>query len=158
MRLRFTFISLGIGWRRGAILRRTAKRKTRKKRKSTPFFAVGGLASGLSAGRVCPVDHLRLLYVLDKSSMAEGVCGLTAVRHASVPGVFHNLHCAHLGESTPGVRRKSPTLLWRRRYAATASTSLSIRRRRVGRAEAASVRLAAAVLKVDASLYRWRWL
>jgi hypothetical protein len=32
------------------------KRKREKRRKRTPFFAVGGLASGLSAGRACPVD------------------------------------------------------------------------------------------------------
>jgi hypothetical protein len=50
LKLRFTFISFGVGWKRDAVLRRLAKRKTRKKRERTPFFAVGGLASGLSTG------------------------------------------------------------------------------------------------------------
>ncbi len=40
LKLRFTFISFGVGWKRGAILRRTAKTKERKKRKRAPFFAV----------------------------------------------------------------------------------------------------------------------
>ncbi len=72
----------------------------------------------------------------------RGVCGLTAARHVSVPGVFHNLHCAYFGESTPGVRRKSPTSLWRHRYSAAASTSLSMK----------------GVRPAVAGLYRWRWL
>jgi len=63
------------------------KEKREKRRKSTPFFAVGGLASGLSAGWVCPVDHLRLLYVLDKSSLAEGLYCLSDGGYGSPPGV-----------------------------------------------------------------------
>ena len=47
MKLRFTFISFGVGWKRDAILRRPAKAKTRKKRKRTSFFAV--LTPGLGA-------------------------------------------------------------------------------------------------------------
>jgi hypothetical protein len=31
LKLRFTFISLGVGWKRNAVLRRAAKAKTRKK-------------------------------------------------------------------------------------------------------------------------------
>jgi hypothetical protein len=64
--------------------------------------------------------------------LAEGVCGLTAARHASVPGVSHDLHCAYLGEPRrirSRVRRRSPTLLCLHRYAATVSASLSIKRR-----------------------------
>ncbi len=72
---------------------------------------------------------------------------IPSLRRVSVPGAFVHLHCAYLGEPTPGVRRKSPTLLCLHRYAATVSTSLSIKRRCVGRAEAAGVRLAVAVLK-----------
>jgi len=36
----FTFISHGVGWKRGAILQRFVKAKTRKRREDAPFFAV----------------------------------------------------------------------------------------------------------------------
>ncbi len=54
MEPRFTFISRGVGWKRDAILRRPAKAKTRKKRKSTPFFAVRD--AGFEVGEGARVD------------------------------------------------------------------------------------------------------
>ena len=103
---------------------------------------------GLSTGWASP-DHLGLAYDW-AAPLWRRACAasLTAARHTSVPGVSHNLHCASLGEPTPGVRRRSPTLLWRHRYSATASTSLSIKKRRVGWVEAAGALPAVAVLKM----------
>jgi hypothetical protein len=62
----------------------------------------------LSAGWVCPVDHLSLLYVLDKSSLAEDVYCLSDGGYGSPPrfcawrrrcdSAFYVLHGAYLGE------------------------------------------------------------
>ncbi len=145
MRLRFTFISHDIGWKRRAILRRSAKTKTRKKRKRAPFFAVPSAGLGGVCGvyqQACPVDGLRLAWASPLPCNAYTASLTAARRHVSVPGVSHDLHCAHLGEPTPGVRRRSPTLLWRHRYSATASASLSMK----------------CVQPAVAGLYRWRWL
>jgi hypothetical protein len=46
LELRFTFISHGVGWRRGAILRRLVKRKTRKKAEKNAVLRSAGFEVG----------------------------------------------------------------------------------------------------------------
>ncbi len=54
MEPRFTFISHGVGWKRGAILRRPVKTKEGERRKRTPFFAV--LDAGFEVGEGARVE------------------------------------------------------------------------------------------------------
>ena len=109
MRLRFTFISLGVGWKRGAVLRRLAKTKTRKKvGKSAVLRSWRFCGVCLSAGRARPVDHLSLLHVLDKPSLAQRIYRLSDGGDCPPPGVCprrgwrHDAHCdlhgAYFGE------------------------------------------------------------
>jgi len=79
------------------------------------------------------------------------VCDLTAIRHASVPGVSHDFHCAYLGEPAPRkveCESEQADALCLHKCAATASASLSMR----------GVRLVGVYVGFDAGLYRWRWL
>ena len=118
------------------------EKKAGKTRHSSQLGFVG---SGLSAGRADPADHLSFYYVLGQPPFAQGVYRLSDGGYGNPPRL-----CARRGRATAPiatstvpisaslrrvrsrVRRRSPTLLCRHRYAATASTSLSIRRRRVG--------------------------
>jgi hypothetical protein len=83
------------------------KEKREKRRKRTPFFAVGGFVGVcLSAGRARPVDHLGLPHVLGQPPPAQcihslfdggpppGVCAWSGWGH----GAFHHLRGAYLGE------------------------------------------------------------
>jgi hypothetical protein len=80
------------------------RRKREKSGKGVPFFAVGGLASGLSAGRAGP-DHLclaydwagplsRSVYRLSDGDLPPGVCAQR--RWGS--GAIYDFLGAYLGE------------------------------------------------------------
>ena len=132
--------------RHSSVLRRKKReRKGGKERHSSQLAALWGVCGVYQ--QACPVDHLRLAYVLDKPSLAEGVYRLFAAAPLTTSTAPISAKRSSLRRVKSSVRRKSPTLLCLHRYSATVSTSLSIRRRRVGRAEAAGVRLAVAVLK-----------
>jgi len=77
-------------------------------RRRTPFFAVGGLASGLSAGRVRPVDHLDLPHVLDQPPIAQCIHSLSdggtprfCAGRRRCDDAHCDLHGAYLGEPPP---------------------------------------------------------
>jgi len=112
LRLRFTFISFGVGWKRGVILRRLAKTKTRKKAEKRAVLRSWRFCGvGLSAERARPVDHLGLPHVLDKPPFAQGIYRLSDGGDCAPPRLCAgrrrgddahcDLHCAYLGEPTP---------------------------------------------------------
>ena len=74
MRQRFTFISLSVGWKRGAILRRLAKTKTRKKAEKNAILRNAERRALGFAGAVSAID-----------AAEAGAGAVEAVRNAVVP-------------------------------------------------------------------------
>ncbi len=71
LRLRFTFISFGVGWKRDAILRHLAKEKEGGEAGKNAILRLAVLQGrmwSLSAGRVGPVDGFP--HVLGQHSLA----------------------------------------------------------------------------------------
>jgi len=120
------------------------KEKREKRRERTPFFAVGGFVGSVcqQGGPVQLTTSASRTYWASSLSRNTYTASLTAARrHVSVPGMGGaaapfttstapiSANMSSLRRVKSSVRRSKPTLLCRHRYSATASISLSIKRR-----------------------------
>ncbi len=145
--------------------RPSASRESEDERKGgegAPFFAVstpglGGVCGVYQQAR--PVDGLRLAWA---GPLPRSVYRLSDRGYGSPPRfcVWRRLRPplrpsrrAYAGRET-----ERADALCLHKCAATASASLSIKKRRVGWVEAAGVQSVGVCVGFDAGLYRWRWL
>jgi hypothetical protein len=86
---------------------------------------------------------------------------LTAVRHASAPGVSHDLHCAYFGEPTPckveGEAEK-PNAPMSAQILGNCLHQSVHKEEACGPGGSGKCPACGGCVKVDAGLYRWRWL